>query len=159
MDTRRGLYSYPALQGRLSENAFATGGLVDFSGPVLRLSSLAAEDFFVLLQKIRFVYAHGNPDKQLVPDEAIVSFMAHCSKRLGDSYFRTPRTTITAFVNLLAVLEQNPDSAWQGGDPPPEIQGVGVSAMQLLPGEPGRAADIIAAEGRITAATLAASVL
>ena len=49
-------------------------------------------------------------------------------------------------------LLKDPNIAWQGGDPPPEIQGVGVSAMQLLPGEPGRAADIIAAEGRITAA-------
>ena len=28
-------------------------------------------------------------------------------------YFRTPRTTITAFINLLAVLEQNPGAAWQ----------------------------------------------
>lgn len=46
----------------------------------------------------------------------------------------------------------DPHIAWQGGDPPPEIQGVGVSAMQLLPGEPGRAGDIIAAEGRISAA-------
>lgn len=49
-------------------------------------------------------------------------------------------------------LLKDPIIAWQGGDPPPEIQGVGVSAMQLLPGEPGRAGDIIAAEGRITAA-------
>ena len=49
-------------------------------------------------------------------------------------------------------LIDNPHIAWQGGEPPPEIQGVGVSAMQLLPGEPGRAADIISAEGRIAAA-------
>lgn len=49
-------------------------------------------------------------------------------------------------------LLSNPHIAWQGENPPPEIQGVGVAAMQLLPGEPGRAGDIIAAEGRITAA-------
>jgi len=40
-------------------------------------------------------------------------FMAHCHKRLGEAYFRTPRTTITAFINLLAVLEQNPQASWQ----------------------------------------------
>ena len=40
MDTRRGLYSYQALQSRLAENTFAKAGLVDMSGPVLRLSSL-----------------------------------------------------------------------------------------------------------------------
>jgi translocation and assembly module TamA len=49
-------------------------------------------------------------------------------------------------------LLATPHIAWQGEDPPEEIQGVGVAAMQLLPGEPGRAGDIIAAEGRITAA-------
>ena len=42
-----------------------------------------------------------------------MNFMEHCSKRIGDTYFRTPRTTITAFINLLAVLEQNQGSAWQ----------------------------------------------
>jgi len=113
LDTRRGLYSYPALQSRLAQNTFASDGLVDFSGPVVRLSSLTPEDFYVLLQNIRAVYAFGDADKFLVPDQGIFSFMEHCSKRIGDIYFRTPRTTITAFINMLAVLEQNPDTAWQ----------------------------------------------
>ncbi len=73
----------------------------------MRLSGLTAEDFYVLLTKIRHVYASGDEAKYLLPDEAIEQFMAHCSKRLGESFFRTPRTTITAFINLLAVLEQN----------------------------------------------------
>jgi len=113
MDTRRGVYSYQALQSRLAQNTFAGNGLVDFSGPVVRLSSLTAEDFYVLLTKIRHVYASGDEAKYLLPDEAIEQFMAHCSKRLGESFFRTPRTTITAFINLLAVLEQNPGVTWQ----------------------------------------------
>jgi P-loop Domain of unknown function (DUF2791) len=112
LDTRRGLYSYPALQSRLSQNTFASDGLVDFSGPVVRLSSLTPEDFYVLLQKIRHVYACGETTKHLLPDNGIFSFMEHCSKRIGDTYFRTPRTTITSFVNLLAVLEQNPGVEW-----------------------------------------------
>lgn len=113
LDTRRGLYSYPALQSRLAQNTFATNGLVDFSGPVIPLSSLTPEDFFVLLQKIRFVYAGGDDTKYVVPDDGIVKFMEHCAKRIGNTYFRTPRTTITAFINLLAVLDQNPGAAWQ----------------------------------------------
>lgn len=112
LDTRRGLYSYPALQSRLAQNTFAANGLVDFSGPVVRLSSLTPEDFYVLLQKIRHVYAGGDATKYLLPDQGIVSFMEHCSKRIGDTYFRTPRTTITAFINLLAVMEQNPGTSW-----------------------------------------------
>lgn len=113
LDTRRGLYSYPALQSRLAQNTFASGGLVDFSGPVVGLSSLTPEDFYVLLQKVRHVYASGDVTKYPLPDSGVISFMEHCSRRIGDTYFRTPRTTITAFINLLAVLEQNPGAAWQ----------------------------------------------
>ncbi|MEE4741921.1 ATP-binding protein [Pseudomonas alliivorans] len=113
MDTRRGLYSYPALQSRLAENTFAKNGYVDLSGPVIRLTSLTPEDFYVLLQNLRNVYASGDPEKYLLPDEALLIFIDHCGQRLGEAYFRTPRTTITAFINLLAVLEQNRDTDWR----------------------------------------------
>jgi hypothetical protein len=86
---------------------------VDFTGPVVRLSSLTPEDFYLLLQNIQRVYASGDSSKYLLPDQGIRSFMEHCSRRIGDAYFRTPRTTITSFINLLAVLEQNPGVAWQ----------------------------------------------
>lgn len=114
MDTRRGLYSYSALQSRLAENSFAKNGLVDLTGPVMRLSSLTPEDFYVLLGKLRHVFAYGDPRKYLVPDDAFKGFMEHCHKRIGEAYFRTPRTTIKAFVDLLAVLEQNPGTDWRG---------------------------------------------
>ncbi|MGY0556939.1 MULTISPECIES: ATP-binding protein [unclassified Lysobacter] len=113
MDPRRGVYSYSALQSRLAQNAFATGELVDFTGPILRLSSLTLEDFYLLLGKIRHVYAGGDAERYLLPDSAIASFMEHCANRIGDSFFRTPRTTITSFINLLAILEQNPDTDWK----------------------------------------------
>ncbi len=113
LDTRKGLYSYQALQSRLAENAFATGALVDHSGPVLKLANLTPEDLYVLLGKVRHVYASGDPSAYLLPDEALSAFMAHCSERIGEAYFRTPRNTITAFVNLLAVLEQNPSVSWR----------------------------------------------
>ncbi|MBY4766726.1 ATP-binding protein [Burkholderia ambifaria] len=113
LDTRRGLYSYAALQSRLAENTFATNGFVDYSGPVIRLAALTPEDFYVLLDKIRLVYAFGDPAKSLIPEDAILAFMGHCATRLGNEYFRTPRTTITAFINFLAVLEQNADADWR----------------------------------------------
>jgi hypothetical protein len=113
-DPRRGLYSYPALQSRLAENTFAArAGLTDYSGPVLRLTSLTQEDFYVLLVRLRHVFAYGEPAKYLLPDEGITAYMAHAAKRLGEAYFRTPRTTITAFLGLLAVLEQHPGTDWR----------------------------------------------
>ncbi len=114
LDSRRGLYSYPALQSRLAENAFALqAGLADYSGPVLRLTSLTPEDFYVLLQKLRHVFGYGDAAKYLLPDEGIEAYMAHSEKRLGEAYFRTPRTTIIAFLGLLAVLEQHAGTDWR----------------------------------------------
>jgi BREX system ATP-binding protein BrxC/D len=112
MDTRRGLYSYPALQSRLAENTFARDGLVDYTGPVIRLANLTPEDLFVLLGKLRNVQAAGDPGAFLVPDDGLRAFMAHCSNRIGDAYFRTPRNTIKSFLDLLAVLEQNQQLKW-----------------------------------------------
>lgn len=112
-DPRRGLYSYDALRTRLAENAFAVNGLVDYSSPVLRLSNLTQEDMFVLLEKLRLVYASGDRNRFLVPDEALEQFMRHCAERVGDAYFRTPRTTVKEFLDLLAVLEQNKRADWR----------------------------------------------
>ncbi len=111
-DTRRGLYSYEALQTRLSENMFASAAVRDFSGPVLRLANLTAEELFVVLTKLRDVHAGSDPGAHVLPDEALQAFMDHCSNRIGAAYFRTPRTTIRAFVQLLMILEQNPDTSW-----------------------------------------------
>jgi hypothetical protein len=113
LDSRRGLYSYQALQSRLAENSFAADGRVDMSGPVLRLQSLSPEDLLVLLSNIRSVFALGKSDDFLVPDEALTAFMAHCNQRIGEAYFRTPRNTIKAFVQFLSVLEQNPLTEWR----------------------------------------------
>ena len=114
MNTQRGLFSYPALQSRLAENTFAIQtGLADYTGPVLRLTSLTPEDFFVLLQKLRHVFAYGDTTKYLLPDEGITAYMTHSEKRLGEAYFRTPRTTITSFLGLLSVLEQNEGADWR----------------------------------------------
>ena len=109
MNTRRGLYSYEALQSRLAENTFAREGLVDLSGPVIRLASLTPEDLFVLLANVRRVM---KGEDTALHDSALEAFMTHCSERIGEAYFRTPRNTVTAFVNLLAVLEQNPGVEW-----------------------------------------------
>lgn len=112
MDPRRGLFSYPALASRLAPNRFASADRVDHSGPVMRLGNLTPEDVYVLLTRLRHVYAGGDPTAYLVPDDALTAYMAHCAERLGDAYFRTPRETIRGFLDLLALLEQHPDLRW-----------------------------------------------
>ena len=114
IDPRKGLYSYEALHSRLAENSFAQiANVVDYTSPVLMLENLHPEELYVLLCNIRNVFAGGDKEKYLLPDEALTAFLQHCSNRIGDAYFRTPRNTIKAFTDLLAILAQNPDLKWQ----------------------------------------------
>lgn len=112
-DKRRGLFSYEALRTRLSEHRFAGGEVVDFSGPVLRLASLSPEDLFVLLRNIRHVHAYGDPERYLLPDEALVAVLQEANGTLGAEFYKTPRDVVRSFVGLLNVLEQNPGKRWQ----------------------------------------------
>jgi P-loop Domain of unknown function (DUF2791) len=112
-DRRRGVFSYEALATRLADNSFAATGLKDFSGPVIRLQNLSPENIFVLLHNIRAVFALGEPAKFLISDEGIKQFMAHCGSTLGADYYLTPRDSVKAFVGLLSVIEQNPNTNWQ----------------------------------------------
>lgn len=112
-DTNRGLYSYEALRSRLAENNFSKKlGVVDFNSVVLRLANLTKEEVYILLCNLRHVFAGGNEEKYLVPDNALIAFLNYCSKKIGDSYFRTPRTTIKGFLDLLSILEQYPEHKW-----------------------------------------------
>ena len=113
-DERKGLYSYEALRSRLARNTFAdVAQVVDYNGPILRLENLSPEEMYVLMVNIRNVFANGDESKFLIPDEGITAFLQHCSTNIGEAYFRTPRNTIKAFVDLLSVLEQNPEVKWQ----------------------------------------------
>lgn len=114
LDPRKGLYSYEALQTRLADNNFAKqAGVIDYSSPALHLASLTPEELYILLKNLRHVYAYGDTSNYLVPDESLQTFLVHCSQTIGDAYFRTPRNTIKAFLDMLAVIEQNPDISWQ----------------------------------------------
>jgi hypothetical protein len=112
-DKRRGLYSYEALRSRLAENRLAGDGVVDFSGPVVRLQNLAPEELLVLLRNVRNVHAYGDPTKYIVPDEALVAVLKKASETLGAQYYKTPRDIVRSFVGLLNVLEQNSNRKWQ----------------------------------------------
>jgi hypothetical protein len=112
-DNIRGLYSYEALRSRLSENSFSKQlGVTDYNSVVLRLASLTKEELYLLLVNLRHVFANGKEENYLIPDEALLAFLHHCANKIGESYFRTPRTTIKSFLDLLSVLEQYPNYKW-----------------------------------------------
>ena len=112
-DQRRGLFSYEALRSRLAPNRFLGEGLQDFSGPVIKLSSLTAEEIFVLLQKIRDIHRDQAVVKIEMTDKDIYTYMEETLRRMGAREFTTPRELVREFVNLLNLLVQYPQKNWQ----------------------------------------------
>ncbi len=111
-DTRRGLFSYPALSSRLADNPFSRAGLVDYTAPVIRLANLSRADLYQLMVNIRHVQAAGDLNAYLLPDQALHQFLEIGQQRLGDAYFGTPRNTARDFTALLSILEGNPQTDW-----------------------------------------------
>lgn len=114
-DQRRGLFSYEALRSRLAANRFLGEGLQDFTGPVIKLSSLTAEEIFVLLQKIREIHQSQTTTTVKMTDQDIHAYMEETLRRMGAREFTTPREIVREFVNLLNLLVQYSDKnkTWQ----------------------------------------------
>jgi hypothetical protein len=112
-DQRRGLFSYEALRSRLAANRFLGEGLQDFTGPVIKLSSLTAEEIFVLLQKIRDIHRDQIATQIEMTDRDIHAYMEEALRRMGAREFTTPRELVREFVNLLNLLVQYPGKTWQ----------------------------------------------
>ncbi len=112
-DQRRGLFSYEALRSRLAGNRFLGEGLQDFTGPVIKLSSLTAEEIFVLLQKIREIHQSQAAAPVKMTDQDIHAYMEETLRRMGAREFTTPRDLVREFVNLSNLLDQYPEKTWQ----------------------------------------------
>lgn len=112
-DQRRGLFSYEALRSRLAANRFLGEGLQDFSSPVIKLSSLTAEEIFVLLQKIRDIHRDQAAVKIDLADKDIHAYMEETLRRMGAREFTTPREIVREFVNLLNLLVQYQQKNWR----------------------------------------------
>ena len=142
LDPRKGLYSYEALQSRLAKNSFAQkAGVIDYSSPTLHLNNLTPEELYLLLKNIRHVFASGDETEYLVPDKALEAFLLHCSQKIGEAYFRTPRNTIRAFADMLSVIEQNKNITWNNLIDSIEIQEEKVSDMPEIEGSTDDLAD------------------
>lgn len=107
-DTRRGLYSYEALRSRLAESRFVRNGLLDTTGPTLRLQQLTHEEIFLLLRKLRDIHAGHYDYETILGLEDIQQFMQEVVNRLGAAEMLTPREVMRDFVAILNLLHQNP---------------------------------------------------
>ena len=107
-DEKRGLYSLPALKSRLAINKLAVDGLQDVSGPVIDLLPLQEMEMDELLQKLRHLYAYGNSEAYLLDDGQMWQFLFRAREVYGDAYFLNPRLAIKSFLDVLAIIEQNP---------------------------------------------------
>ena len=108
-DTTRGLFCYEALRSRLAQNAFSgIKGAVDYSAPILHLETLEQEDLLVLLEKLRDIYCTEDTLKSKITMDVLLAFMNHCFNKIGAAYYKTPRNTVKAFLDMLAILDQNP---------------------------------------------------
>lgn len=111
---RTGLYSYDALRSRLAPNSFGAEDIRDSSNPVLRLPLLTPEEGLVLLYRLRDLHAAARAVAgPSLPDEAVKQYLQHRYAAVGAHAYQTPRDTIVQFLNLLSLLEVNPDRTWQ----------------------------------------------
>ncbi|MES0490179.1 MAG: ATP-binding protein [Leptospirales bacterium] len=112
-DKRKGLYSYGALESRLSSNSFSRGEFKDLSGPVIELDNLSQEELFLVFGNIRNVFAYHDTAKHLIDDKGIVIFMEKLFSRMGAASYLSPREAIKDFVHVLNLAESHPDKGWE----------------------------------------------
>lgn len=112
-DPNRGLYSYEALRTRLEPSRFVADGLVDFSGPLIKLAPLSDTELFVLLQNLRQVHAVHYQYEPVVTDQQLQTFLAQAYGRLGAEQLLTPRELIRDFISVLNILHQNPGKTFE----------------------------------------------
>lgn len=108
-DRRRGLYSYEALRSRLSQGRFSQEGLLDLRAPVIHLVALTHEELLVLIEKLACIHAQLFNYQRSLTQQDLVLFLQAEFSRVGSQTHITPREIIRDFVELLDLLQQNPE--------------------------------------------------
>lgn len=108
-DRRRGIYSYEALRSRLAEGRFSKEGTRDLLAPVIRLEPLTAEEMLVLCEKLTSMHSDLYNYQTKIKTEDIANFIKTEYSRIGADKNITPREVIRDYIELLDLLEQNPE--------------------------------------------------
>lgn len=107
-DQRRGMASYGALQGRLGLEESLDSEYVNTNRTALALKPLTNEEIFTLLANLLNVYQVNYGIDIDFSEEAIIRYMEAQLNRPGAAEFLTPRAVIKDFIELLAIMRQNP---------------------------------------------------
>jgi hypothetical protein len=106
-DERRGLFSYEALKGRLTESRFARDGLVDWNSPIIHLRQLTPEEIFTLLERLADIHAAHYGYEKSLSNEQVEAFMNLAVSQMGADTLLTPREVSRDFLWLLNIIHQD----------------------------------------------------
>lgn len=107
-DQRRGMASYGALQGRLGLEESLDSEYVNTNRTALALKPLSNEEIYTLLANLINVYQVNYGIEIDFPEEDIIRYMEAQLNRPGAAEFLTSRAVIKDFIELLAIMRQNP---------------------------------------------------
>ena len=109
-DRRRGLFSYEALRGRLSDGRFDSGEYKNMIGPVIRLRRLSDNELLALVLRVTALHARYYDWTPRVSDGDPETFVRACLEVAGANVMITPREIIRDYISVLNILYQNPES-------------------------------------------------
>lgn len=110
-DRRRGVYSYEALRSRLAQGKFAQAGERDMYAPVIKLAPLTPEEMLVLTEKLANMHAGLYGYQRTISEDDLAKFIKIEYARIGADSKITPREVIRDFIELLDIVQQNPQTS------------------------------------------------
>jgi hypothetical protein len=108
-DDHKGVFSYDALRSRLVDGRFASANVKDMLAPIIRLAPLSHEEMCVLMERLSNIHAVLFDYEAQISPEKILVFLNAEYNRAGAETLITPREMIRDFIELLNILNQNPD--------------------------------------------------
>ena len=112
-DTRRGLAGYEALRSRLSSGRFVKEGYRDLFGPVIRLDPLTNEELMILCENLQKLHASFYQTEEKLTGGELAGFLQTELSRIGADSLLTPREITRDLLEILNLLQQNPDAMLQ----------------------------------------------
>ena len=110
-DRHRGIFSYEALRSRLQAGRFSDSKMTDLLAPVIRLNALTNEEMLILVEKLRDIHAVLYSYDPILTQDDLISFIRIEYGRIGADSSITPREVIRDFIELLNIIQQNPQTS------------------------------------------------